>query len=432
MAKSKITKEQISHDVKNYNRNTQFEYFTYLERIDLDQERMKDIKNGTGFIVTSPKGIANNLKEPDGVFSPRFGQTLQDLNPYADRYKCECGELMGRIYLDIECPKCKEKVRFIDDDLSYFGWIVLKKEYPVIHPNLYKSIEYFIGSKRLNNIIKPLEEKDEHGKTIEVEKPPNEPYMGLDIMGFRENFDEVMEYYLEKYPHKVEYFNDIMANRSKVFCHSIPVYSTLLRPFKEESKFLFYNDTNEIYVLMARLAHVINTDDLKIFRKRKPKAQLLYDLQMEMNKLYDEMIEILSKKKGEVRSLFGGRCNFTARNVIIPDPKLRVDEIKLSYFSLVELLQQRIINILHKSHNMSYDEAYKIWYKSSINPDPNIVSIIQGIIDNYDRGIPILINRNPTISYGSILQMYVVGIEPGYTMSIPLQITATMGAEIGS
>ena len=31
-------------------------------------------------------------------------------------------------------------------------------------------------------------------------------------------------------------------------------------------------------------------------------------------------------------------------------------------------------------------------------PNPIIVNIIEGIIKSYDRGIPILINRNPTIS----------------------------------
>lgn len=397
MFMTRFTDEEILEERSKYNRDAKFEYSTYLERIDLDKARMRDIENGTGFIVTSPKGISNNLKDPEGVFSPKFGQTLQDLNPYADRYKCKCGELMGRIYLDIECDKCKEKVKFMDDDLSYFGWIELKRDYPVIHLNLYKSMESLVGSKRLNNIIKPLDEKDEDGKTIKVEKPANEPFYGIGMFDFKDRFDEIMNYYLGRYPNKLDIYNDIMANRSKVFCHSIPVYSTLLRPFKEEREFLFYDDTNDLYVMMARLAHVINTDNLRIFRKRKPKAQLLYDLQMLMNELYDEIIAILSKKKGEVRSLFGGRCNFTARNVIIPNPKLRVEEIKLSYFSLVELLQQVIINILHKSHNMSYDDAYKIWYKSSINVNPNITNIIQGIIDNHDKGIPILINRNPTM-----------------------------------
>ena len=35
-----------------------------------------------------------------------------------------------------------------------------------------------------------------------------------------------------------------------------------------------------------------------------------------------ELVEILSGKKGTVRALFGGRYNFTARDVIVPNIKM--------------------------------------------------------------------------------------------------------------
>jgi len=57
-----------------------------------------------------------------------------------------------------------------------------------------------------------------------------------------------------------------------------------------------------------------------------------------------------------------------------------------------------IINILQKSYFMRYNDAYKLLYESMHEPNPIIVNIIEGIIKSYDRGIPILINRNPTIS----------------------------------
>ena len=50
------------------------------------------------------------------------------------------------------------------------------------------------------------------------------------------------------------------------------------------------------------------------------------------------------------------------------------------------------------------------------------------------RGLPVLINRNPTISYGSILQMYCVGISDPtekfeYVMQLPLQILPLLAAD---
>ena len=47
----------------------------------------------------------------------------------------------------------------------------------------------------------------------------------------------------------------------------------------------------------------------------------------------------------------------------------------------------------------------------------------------HKRGIPLLINRNPTINYGSILQMFCVGINDNYTMSMPLQVLPLLAAD---
>ena len=45
------------------------------------------------------------------------------------------------------------------------------------------------------------------------------------------------------------------------------------------------------------------------------------------------------------------------------------------------------------------------------------------------QGIPIIINRNPSINYGSILQMYCVDINFEHTMEIPLQILGPLAAD---
>lgn len=130
-----------------------------------------------------------------------------------------------------------------------------------------------------------------------------------------------------------------------------------------------------------------------------------------------------------IRQLFGGRYNFTARSVIVPGPELRIDEVTLSYPCLCGLLQQQIINILHKTYSMKYNDAYKMLHESMHKSNPVIHQVIDGIIKSYDRGIPILINRNPTISYGGILAMYCVGISTGFTMAVPLPILEGLAAD---
>ena len=414
----------------HYLENPDYEYETFLERINLDEERKSDLAKDKGFIVLEPQSIKKDLKSPYSPFSSKFGQTLNDVNPYANRYRCECGFLSSRLYLGITCNMCNTKVRYVGDDFEYFGWICLKDPYYIIHPNLFKSLQFLIGTQKLEDIIKPVDEKNEDGNDIDPPDPPKDnPYFGLGMMGFYQKFDEIISFFYSKAPNKKDYFDDIMSQRNKIFTQSIPVYTTHLRPFKVDGTSLFFEGVNANYNMLAKLAALVNKDDLKIFRKRKSKNQALYDMQTQYNEIYAELERILAQKKGSVRMLFGGRYNFSARSVIVPDQSLRIDQVRLPYHALCELLQQSIINILQKTHSILYSDAYKIWYKAQITHSDEIENIIEGIIKSYPSGIPILLNRNPTISYGGIMLMHVIGMNHNYTTSVPLRILKPLAAD---
>ena len=412
-----------------YSQSDLFDYETRLERLRLDDERRKDIYNGNGFVVTSKKAIKDDVKDPNGIFSTRYGPGLQDVNAFGNRYRCKCGATTQRLYHGLPCPICGEKVEFRDDNFDMFGYICLKDPYYIIHPNLFNSLAFFIGEKDFMNIITPVDRKDEDGHEIEIEPPKNEPFFGIGMIKFHERFDEIIEYYHNKRPNKNDYYDNIMIDRDKVFTQSIPVFTIHLRPYRIEGGVFHYEGTNAIYNIMARIASVINDDRTKMNSKSKPKNQLLFELQMKFKELYDELVKILSGKKGTIRATFGGRYNFTARSVIVPGGELRIDEVALSYPCLCGLLEQQIINILHRSYFMRYNEAYKLLHQSMHKENPMIRDIIEGIIKSSDRGIPLLINRNPTISYGGILCVYCVKISEGYTMAISLPILEGLAAD---
>ena len=409
-----------------------YTYMTRLERLNLDEERLRDIANNNGFIISSPGTIKEDIKDPDGIFSTRYGRTLSDMHPYSDRYKCRCGHLRFAFNNEQICPICHTPVKFVDDNFSYFGWITFKDPYYIIHPALFMSLASFIGMDEFLNIIKIQTKKNEDGMDTEIKRPKKEPFFGIGMMEFHDRFDEIMEYYKAtkgRSPSKMERYEDIMKDREKVFSQSFPVFTTLLRPYKVEAGELHYEGTNAIFKILTSLAAKINNDRLTINRNKKTKNELLYDFQMKVKELFDEINKILSGKKGSCRALFGGRFNFTARSVIAPDHSLHIDEVKLSYQCLVGLLQQRIINILHKAYNMQYNEAYVFLDSNRRNENPIIREIIMSIIKSSPRGLPVLINRNPTIVYGGILQMYCIGICNGYCMSMPLQILKGLAAD---
>ena len=414
-----------------YPYSDEYEYETVLERINFDDERDIDLLTNNGFIVSDSQGIKKDLKDPNSIFSPKFGQTLKDLNPFANRYRCDCGKTQHKINDGIKCKHCGTKVRYVDDNFDYTGWIVLKDPYVVIHPGLFKSIEFIIGKETLNNILIAEAPKDTDGHDMKVEPPSDEPYYNIGMLEFQEKFDEIMQYYVNKKKSKISYYEDIIKHRRSVFTHSIPVFTTLLRPYELDTKSFYYESTNSIYVMLNKLKTSINDESIRLFRLKKSKLQYLYDMQMKLNELYDSIEAILSGKKGALRTLIGGRYNFTARDVIVGDPTLRIDEISLPYAALIELLQQPIINILHKTYSMSYSDAYDFWYKSCITENDTMKDIILSLIKNHKsgRGLPVLINRNPTINFSSILQMFCTKMTTGYTMGIPLQVLKGLGAD---
>ena len=439
-------KKRQQLDLKiSYPYDPNYDYKTRLTRLDLDKERENDIKKDKGFIIAPSQGIKKDLKNQFSIFSSKFGQTIKDVNPFGNRYRCECGYLQNKVNNGCICPICGTRVRYVDDDYNYFGWMVLK-DYYIISPAFYNGIRYFIG-RDFDNIIKYDPVVDEDGHQLSPDRPKDQPYYGIGLITFREKFDEVMNYYANKNKNKVDYYNDIMSQKDIVWTQSIPVFTVLLRPydvdrftFSHEATNAYYNSINTKVTSLNKsklMEEKAKANNQSIGPIRKNIQETLYELQLKLDQLYNEIINIIKGKKGNIRSLFGGRCNFTSRNVITADPTLRIDEVRLPYSALIELLQQSILNILTKTYNLSYADAYKKWYQSNLKKDKSIIAIIESIIKNSmenHRGLPVLINRNPTIGLGSILQMYVVGISDPtdkfeYVMQLPLQILPLLAAD---
>ena len=247
------------------------------------------------------------------------------------------------------------------------------------------------------------------------------------MLGFRDHFDEIINYFYKKKPAKKDYYEDIVRNKDKVFIHAIPVYTTQLRISKIENSRFTFEATNADFNLLAKLAASVNKDTLSIHKNRQYRNHLLWDMQSKITNLTKEIIAILTGKRGVVRTVISGRTAFSERSVIVPNSKLHMDEITLPYFGLCILLEQVIINILQKSYNITYAAAYKMWYYASLQVDERVLEIIKNLISA--GKINVLINRNPTISYQSIVYKRVVGCTLDYTMGIDVYTLAGLAAD---
>ena len=381
--------------VNGYPNDPRYTYTSKINRLNLDEERIKDFQRGKGIRILRSQTVKKDIKDPNSIYSPLFGPTFDDVSSYGTRYSCQCGMTKGQQNQDTVCPFCGHKVVKKADDFSIFGWIVLDDDW-IIHPGLYKSLQFFIGQTNLEAILKIEDPKDENGYSMKKVISEKNPYVDYGIIGFREHFDEIMSFFLNKNPSKKEYYDDIMRDRDKVFTHSIPVYTTLLRPYHLIGDKFTFEDNNKYFNIMAMLGSLLNNKDMiRSKRNKKTRNQLLYDLQFNLDEIYNEVLKVMSSKKGTIRGLYGGRYNFTCRSVIVPNWKLRSDQIKVPFKALVKLLEHSIINILHNSYGMSMSQAKTNWARAYESYDQRIWDIVNNIINATEQGIPFLINRNP-------------------------------------
>lgn len=430
MLRTNNNNSQVSIQLQ-YPYNDMFDYITRMELINLDKQKDEDLKTGKGFIITASKGLKKDIKNQDGIFSSRFGSnSIADEDSYTGRYRCKCGAKRGSMQLGDVCDICGSKVRYVDDDMSITGYLVLKEYQWIIHPNVYFTLASFIGSDRLDRIIQPDIQVDSNGNeitTVPVKK--KEPFAHIGLLEFKRRYDEVLDFYLSLSPAKRDKYEYLKEVKDITWTHTIAVYTSLLRPASMDNGCLRYEDCNDEFKILEALVYRCRNDKRKIDRKPKSQLQLLCDIQMQLKELYIKIKDILAKKKGDIRSAIGGRYCFSSRSIIIQNTSLKPDEVYLPFNGLLELLQQLIINILVRSYNFSYSDAYKKWYRAQLaGNDKEIYGIMNGLIKDMG-GLPILINRNPTINYGGILFCKCIGINMDYTMSISLRVLKKLAAD---
>jgi DNA-directed RNA polymerase beta' subunit len=378
-----------------------------LAPLNWDDECKIDFASNKGFRITEP-AIKGQVKLYNGIQSERFGSDFDSEEGFRERYRCTCGQTVGKIYEGIRCSKCNTPVQFRDTDLSITGWIIIDN-YHIIHPVFYIKLEGIIG-KDLINIITYDKVMNRDG--ILEEKESDIPFYGIGIMEFKDRLEEILEYYGRKKKNKSEEIQEILENKDIIFPHSIPVYSSILRPMSFKGESLFYGVIDKTYNKIFASVRLLNDIDIyesklkslaKKDRERMDKNKILSRIQADLMELWELVFEQVDGKTGQIQGeILGGMLNFSSRDVIIPDPDLKADEIKLNYHSFLELFKFEIIAQIVAINKVSYPEAIHQWEIAKINFNQKIYEIMNYIVKK--QKCYVIIIRNPT----KILVFYVV------------------------
>lgn len=411
-----------------------------LVKLNWDDECKMDFYLGRGFEITQTAIYNRDQKSKYGIQSPIFCSDWADENAFEERYSCKCGNMRGKVFEGETCTDCKTTIEYRDVDLSITGWMIMKDHY-IIQPIFYKKLVSIIGKEVFPEIIGYDKKVSRDGQL--VSRDNKNQFAGIGLTEFKDRFDEIMGFYqkkFKKHPRKTGMINEILEERDKVFAKSIPVYSSVLRPLSFRGESFFFSKIDRKYNSIFSSIRLLN--DNQRFEARRSKLNkkgerleipnVLSSLQEKLITLWDLIFEQIDQKDGHVKSdILGGMINFSSRCVIVPDPYLRADDVRLPYMAFLELYKYEIISCLVKISDVTENNAYEQWFRARIKFNPKIYEVMKFIIKKYKPKV--IINRNPTINYGSLLCMNVVGInkdfEADYTMSLPIRILPPANAD---
>lgn len=402
-------------------------------RINWDVQFYTDLMNGDGFIITEPAAVSldgSKAKSYNGARSPRYGSTYGDEDEFMERWRCQCGTFTSRLFEGEVCPYCNHKVEYREVNIKMTGWITLGSNV-CVNPYYYNILAKLIGKQVISDIVIGKHKITLDGKKVKPDEedydaPPSSPYAGIGVDAFFENFENIMKYFASVKKQKAMQILDLINVKRAVFTSHIPVYSTMLRGQSlTEDSFYFSKIDKLINTLFSLSEHIKNCVDVE-------RDYILSRIQMKVNGMFDENMKLLIGKDAHIRGeLLGGSLNQTARNVIIPDPTLKDDEVDISYHTFRVLYKNKILHYIMKLEDCTLAKANLIWLKSYVF-DQKVYDIMQYIIEDERNETRVLINRNPTLNYYSMLLMKIRQVKPDgndYCLSVPLGILAGLNAD---
>ena len=404
-----------------------------IQRLNWDAECYYDLTQGNGFIITEPSGISIDgvtKKALGGASSPLFGTTYEDENAFIERYRCDCGEIKGRMFKDDICPICHTPVRERGTNIQMTGWINLGLK-RIINPYYFNLLSNAIGKSVFLDIIIEKSQVTTDGSATNLNQTDNDtefakssPYAYIGITRFFDLYEEILDYFKLKKKNKEHMFDVLKHEKFRVFTHHIPVYSTMLRPQSVTSDTFYFESVDKLINTAYSLSELL--------KKTEPMEEeyTLYRLQSKVNKMWDITLEQINGKEGWIRDqLLGGSLNYTSRCVICPDPTLHDNEVDLPYKAGLELFKYKIIYYLMKLNHCTLSQAYNQWNEAIIY-DEVVYDIMKFILEEDQHRL--LINRNPTLNYYSMLLMRIRRIckdDDRYTLLVPLSILAGLNAD---
>ena len=360
-----------------------------------------------------------NVTEKDKERIDRLTSGRYDTDLLSNEPQCECGELVGGYNLGVICNNCNTPVRdMFEQELQPIVWMraphgVEKLINPVVLAQLSNKI-----SKVNFNIIEWICNTNYQASSY----PPeiDELLMAGVERGYNNfvrNFDKYIDilFNLKSMKTKRKELDDM---RQLIYQQRDCIFSEFL-PLPNKTLFVIENTKVGIYVdtIIAGAIDAIKTmasidvpeANYSVRQKENRVAKALFTLVDYYMSVYHD---ILASKNGIFRKhVYGTRNNFSIRAVISSNTKAHsYDELHIPWATAVTKLKIHLMNKLFKL-GYSPNEATALLQEYTVKYHPLLDSMFKEIISENPSGIPVIINRNPSLTRASCQQMFITKVK---------------------
>jgi hypothetical protein len=353
---------------------------------------------------------------------------------------CNCGHTTKESNVGVICEECSTPVtRVTERPLMSMAWIAPPSGVgPFLNPQIWTILSSAMTMTGFNvlewlcnpMVAMPAEPNRFLRRVIQLTQEMRLPQ---GINHFAERFDEILIRFYEQgllYPsgtkrQRQDLMQFIREFRDCVFTPALPIPSKLSF-ITERTATRTYADKT-MYPMMDAILTITATENSATPLHPRVKQGRAVKANMLVSKFYQDFIgTVLARKQGVLRKqVMGSRLHFTFRAVISPlHTRHHRSELHLPWSMAVKVFDLHLTSKLYaRGFSVNEASAYlaeHVLKYSELLGELFEEMIVESRMMNAFRpqgapevlGIPVLLNRNPTLMRGSIQRMYVTQINP--------------------
>lgn len=391
---------------------------------------VNDLSNRT----VRDKAMVNNL------LMLEVGETFDNVP------SCQCGALSTTIYRGVRCSHCDTIVEeIVSNDLNNKMWVRAPEGVPAfMNPKLWHQLQAYLARSNYRfNLLQWLTDPTYKPSITKVTKPIERALARLDELGlnvrsyqhFYDNFDTYIRLFLTDKVFSTENTQSkksattktttgedllemFMENKDNIWVQYIQVPNKALTIVEKNNGKKWVDPSTPKLLRALRLMVGIDNPEnarggVSVKTKLARTSKFLSFLGFYYNLDIDP--KFLGSKPGLIRKhVIATRSNFTGRFVItaINGPH-KHNEVRIPWTGFMNVFDPQIRAKIYHKYGYSSTKISQIMTKYNRKYNPELHKIMLELIEESsdergNKGICVLINRNPSLKHGSIVRVRIL------------------------